>query len=247
MEASALIHCEQIIADTHAGDYTGNALDFNAYAGTVVTIIGPGHTGKSGWLQTITGVTQPLSGSLSLLGKNIELFEQQDWVRARTQLAYIQSNTTILSAANALQNVMLPAIYHNIGSAAEIKHRAINLLDEIDVKCDLTLLPAYLRMDQRFRIAIARALILSPQALVLDNPFVPLDLTAANKFKRFLLNRVKSDNLLLIMVTHDIKFALKHSDQIIFMAENQIHLFNKTNDINACDIPTVRDYLNSET
>jgi ABC-type transporter Mla maintaining outer membrane lipid asymmetry ATPase subunit MlaF len=247
METTPLIHCDQIIAEIHVGDYTGNALDFNAYAGTVICIIGSGHTGKSDWLQTISGVVQPVSGSLSLLGKNTKEFQQQDWVRARTQLAYVQSDTTILSAANAVQNIMLPAIYHDLGSAPDIRDKAINLLEEIDVKCDLTLLPAYLRKDQCYRIAIARALILRPKALLLDNPFVPLDLTAANKFKRFLLNRVKTDNLLLMMVTHDIKFALKYSDQIVFMAENQIYQFDKTNNIQSCDIPEVRDYLNSET
>lgn len=247
MTLSSLIHCEQIIAQTHVGDYNGNALDFTAHAGTVISIIGPGHTGKSDWLQTISGIVQPVSGSLSLLGKDTATFEQLDWVRARTQLAYVQSDTTILSAANALQNIMLPAIYHDLGNAPDIKNKAMNLLEEIDVKCDLKLLPAYLRKDQCFRIAIARALILDPKALLLDNPFAPLDLTAANRFKRFLLNRVKTDNLLIIMVTHDINFALKHSDQIIFMADNQIYQFNETDDIHSCDIPEVRDYLSAET
>ena len=142
---------------------------------------------------------------------------------------------------------MLPAIYHDIGTTSDIKHRALALLEEIDVKCDITLLPAYLRKDQRFRIAVARALILNPKALLLDNPFAPFDLTATNRFKRFLLNRVKTGNLLVIMVTHDIKFALKHSDQIIFMAENRIYQFNHKNDIHSCDIPEVREYLDSET
>ena len=247
MGTTPLISCNQIIAETHVGDYTGNTLDFNAYAGTVVTVIGPGHTGKSDWLKTISGVVQPVSGSLSLLGKHTEEYEQPDWVRARTQLAYVQSDTALLSAANSLQNVMLPAIYHGIGDAPGIRDHAMRLLEELDVKCDLTLLPAYIRKDQRFRVAIARALILNPDALILDNPFAPLDLTSTNRFKHFLLNRVKTDNLLLMVVTHDIKFALRHSDQIIFMAENQIYIFNETNDIHSCDIPVVRDYLNSET
>lgn len=246
MEATPLIHCEQLVAERHVGDYTGNALDFSAYAGTIVSIIGPGHAGKSDWLQTISGVAQPVSGSLSLLGKNTETYQQQDWVRARTQLGYVSSDTTILSAANALQNIMLPAIYHELDSAPNIREEALNLLEELDVKCDITILPAYLRKDQCYKIAIARALILKPKALFLNHPFLPLDLNATNKFRRFLLNRVKNENLLLITVTHDSKFAIKHSDQIVFIAEDQIHQFNETNDIHACDIPIVRDYLDSE-
>ena len=246
MEPTPLIHCEQIIAERRVGDYTGNALDFSAYAGTVVSIIGSGHTGKSDWLQTISGVAQPVSGSLNLLGKNTEAYQQQDWVQARTQLGYVRSDTTILSAANALQNIMLPAIYHELGSVQDIREKALSLLDELEVHCDITLLPAYLRRDQCYKIAIARALILKPKALFLDHPFLPLDLSAANKFRRVLLNRVKNDNLLLVTVAHDSKFAIKHSDQILFMADDQIYQFNETNDIHACDIPVIRDYLNSE-
>ncbi len=246
MSTTPLIHCEQIIAERRVGDYTGSALNFSAHAGTIVSIIGPDHTGKSDWLQTISGVAQPVSGSLSLLGKNTETYQQQDWVHARTQLGYVRSDTTILSAANALQNIMLPAVYHELGRTPDIREKALKLLEELDVKCDITLLPAYLRKDQCYKIAIARALILEPKALLLDQPFLPLDLNAASKFRRFLLNRVKNDNLLLITVTHDSKFALKHSDQILFMAENQIYPFDKTNDIHTCDIPAVRDYLDSE-
>lgn len=246
MNSPPLIQCEQIIAERHLGDYAGNALDFSAQAGTVVSIIGPGHAGKSDWLQTISGVSQPVSGSLSLLGKNIDSYQQQDWVHARTQLGYVRSDTAILSAANALQNIMLPAIYHELDSPQVIRENALGLLNELDAECDITVLPAYLRKDQRYIIAIARALILKPKALLLDHPFLPLDQIAASKFRRFLLNRVKNDNLLLIMVTHDSKFAIKHSDQILFMAEDQIHPFDKTNDIRNCDIPVVKDYMNSE-
>jgi ABC-type transporter Mla maintaining outer membrane lipid asymmetry ATPase subunit MlaF len=246
MDTAALIQCEQIIAERHIGDYTGNALDFNAHAGTVVSIIGPGHTGKSSWLQAISGVTQPVSGTLRLLGKDTESFEQNDWVYARTQLGYVRSDTAILSAANALQNIMLPAIYHEMGSASSIREKALNLLDELDVKCDITLLPAYLRKDQCYKIAIARALILEPKALVLDHPFLLLDINAAGKFRRYLLDRVKNDNLLLMTVTHDSKFALKDSDQILFIAEDRIYQFNETNDIHDCDIPVVKNYLNAE-
>ncbi len=246
MNTSPLIQCEQIIAERHIGDYNGNALDFSAHAGTVVSIIGPGHAGKSNWLQTISGVSQPVSGSLSLLGKDIDSYQQQDWIRARTQLGYVRSDTTILSAANALQNIMLPAIYHELDSPQVIRENAMSLLNELDTECDITVLPAYLREDQRYKIAVARALILKPKALLLDHPFLPLDMISAGKFRRFLLNRVKNDNLLLITVTHDSKFAIKHSDQILFMTENQIHQFDKTNDIRSCDIPVVKDYLESE-
>ena len=148
--------------------------------------------------------------------------------------------------ANALQNIILPGVYHQRGPAPELRERAVALVEEMQVDCELELLPAYLRKDQRFRIAVARAMLLEPRALLLDNPFSPLDLTASNSFKRFLLNRVRKHGLLLMLVSYDIKFALQHSDQIIFTTEDHVYLFNAANDIQSCDVPEIRQFLDTE-
>lgn len=245
MENHNLIQCNRLIADIpNSGDPEFN-LNLSAKAGTIISVIGSGHTGKKDWLKTIGGVSEPVSGELCLLGKNTENFTRSDWVKTRTQIAYLQSDTSILSAANALQNVMLPAMYHDLGTASEIKDQALSLLDEIAVECDLEILPAYLRKDQRFKIAVARALMLKPRALLLDNPFSVLDLEAANNLNKFLLNRVRYTDLLLILVTHDIKYALRYSDQIIFIGEH-IHTLDKK-DFTSCDIEEVNEYLNKAT
>lgn len=241
MENHNLIQCNQLIADVpNSGDPEFN-LNFSAKAGTIISIIGPGHKGKTDWLKTIGGVNEAISGELHLLGKNTENFTRSDWVKTRTQIAYLKSDTSILSAANALQNVMLPAMYHNLGTASEIKDQALSLLAEIATNCNIEVLPAYLRKDQRFKIAVARALILKPRALLLDNPFSILDPEAASNLKEFLHNKVKHTNLLLILVTHDVKYALKYSDQIIFIGEH-IHTLDRKS-FTSCDIAEVSEYL----
>lgn len=247
METTALIECRQLVAAIDDNHKSADTLDFSAPAGSIVTIIGPDHTGKSNWLKTIAGIEPPVCGELRLFGKNTEDFRRADWVQARTGIAYVNTDTTILSAANALQNVMLPAVYHNMGDAQAIKQKALDLLDETTSNCDYEILPAYLRKDQRFRIAIARALILEPKVLMLDKPFTALDQSTASKLKQFLLGRVRDHQLLLIIVTHDIKFALRHSNQIIFMSSKQIHQFEGAEHINSSEIPEVRNFLETAT
>jgi len=210
-------------------------------------MLGPGYSGKSDWLKTITGVIEPLSGELYISGKNTSDMCREDWVHTRTKIAYVSSDTALLSAANALQNILMPARYHNIGSPSAIKNRALQLLNDIDVDCDHEELPAYLRKDQRFKIAVARALILDPKALILDNPFTPLDVSATVDFKSFLLNLVKNSNTLLIMTTHDVNFAIKNSDQLLFVTRDHVHIFNQEEDIRHSEIPEIRDYLNKST
>ena len=246
MELSTPIRCEQLQAQPSITQNSQNSLNLSAASGSVINIIGPGHTGKSDWLKAISGIDELQSGELWLLDKNVRDFNANDWVHARTQLAYVHAETSLLSAANTLQNMMLPAVYHNLGSTDDIKQRALHILDEIDITCDLSILPAYLRKDQRYRIAVARALMLQPQALILDDPFSQLDLTAAKQFRRFLIDKVRLHNLLLITVTHDIKFALRYSDQILFMTEDKIYQFDKLNNISSSNMPEIQTFIDTE-
>lgn len=243
MSNEILISCQQLKPRSPLFDYTGNGLDLDIQAGEIISIIGPDYTGKSDWLRTIAGIVQQQSGTLNLLGKNTTTYNKADWVHARKNLAYVKSDTAILSAANALQNVMLPARYHDTVASEQLAERAHKLLDAVGVN-NLTNLPSYLRKDQCFKIAIARALILQPRALILDNPFMLLHAIDTETFQRFLLDQAIQCQMALIMVTHDVNFAIAHSNQIAFVLQNEILLFDKTNRIQRSENTTVQDYLN---
>ena len=238
-----LIQCEQLVVDSEEGGNAEHPLNLQASAASIISIIGPDHDSKTNWIKTIGGIMQAESGQLFLAGEEISQFEKDDWVRTRTQFAYVHAHTTILSAANAVQNLMLPAMYHKTGEASEIRAKAEKLLEDIDAGDNLEQLPAHLTKEQCYKIAVARALMLEPKALLLKSPFTALELASVGQFKQFLLNQVRENNLLLILATHDIKFALEYSDQIIYISEQQLLQFDKNHRIQDCDDPEVRDYL----
>ena len=244
MNNEVLIQAEQLTPSLTGFEYEGNALDLCIRKGEVVSLIGPDYSGKSDWLRTLTGVSTPSSGKLSLLGKHIGDFKRADWVETRKQLAYVKSDNAILSAANALQNVTLPASYHQIADNKTITSNATRLLAELGI-FDLISLPAYLRKDQRFRIAIARALILQPAALVLDNPFTMLDAIAAETLQHYLIRRVREQDMTLVILTHNIAFARAHSDQIIFITPDEVLRFDQQNRIQDCEKPFVKKFINN--
>ncbi len=243
MDNNTLIQASQLIASTTAFAYEGNALDIRIEPGEVVAIIGPDYAGKSDWLRCLAGVQIPAAGQLALLGRDVQQFSRNDWVQARRQLAYVKSDNAILSAANALQNVVLPARYHCIADSRTIVSRATRLLAELGL-FDLISLPALLRKDQRFRIAIARALILQPAALLLDNPFALLDNIAAETLKQYLLRRVREQHMSLVILTHDTRFALAHAHQIVFITPDEVLRFDRQNRIEQCRHELVQNFLN---
>jgi len=239
MKNNPLIHCTQLLAK-HS---TTSELNLTAHAGNIISIIGQDQESKSNLLKTIAAITEAESGHLYLAGREPTQFNQDDWVNTRTQFAYIHADTAILSAANALQNLMLPAVYHHLGSSDDNMKKAQQLLHDIQAGENLELLPAYLRKEQRYKIAVARALMLNPQALLLDSPFSALELTSIEPFQKFLLNQVKDRNILLILVTHNVSFALKYSDQIIYLSGQQIFKFDKDKRIQDCTNAEINNYL----
>lgn len=244
MSIEPLISTRKLVPYTENFDFSGDGLDIDIHAGEVISLLGPDYSGKSDWLSVLAGASDVCSGEISFTGKNTRSFENDDWVDTRKNFGLVKFDTAILSAANALQNVMLPAHYHDIGSRQEITTQAHDLLAAIGLK-NLTSLPAYLRKDQCFKVAIARALILNPAALFLNNPFMRLDAQAASALQQFLLQRVSDDAMSLVVITHDVKFAIERSNRILFITQDAVKVFDKANRIEDSDDPAVATYLNN--
>ena len=243
MSNSPLIHCENAIAHIEGFRYEGESLNFTANAGEIINIIGPDYSGKSAWIRMISGKEPATSGDVSIFGKNLYSYNRADWIYLRMNAAYLETDTALLSAANSLQNVMIPAIYHATEKATDVMKRAQRLISEISPDTYPYVLPALIRKDQRYKIAVARALILQPQAIILDSPFDLLDVATAAKFKTFLLNYSKQNNVLIIIVSHDIQFALRHSDKILFVSKNHIEPFHNVADLHSSDNTEINEFL----
>lgn len=243
MANAPLMVGEQLLINNGEGTKIAAPLNLSASAGNIVSIIGPDHDRKSCCLQTLGGIIEAESGHLYLAGKDVMQHNKAQWVATRTQFGYVHTDTAVLSAANALQNLMLPAMYHKTGEASEIREKARRLLLDIDAGDNLELLPAHLKKEQRYKIAVARALMLEPLALLLDEPFAALEMSSVRPFKQFLLCQASAAQRLLVLVTHDIEFALQYSDQIIYLSQQKLLQFDHQHRIQDCDDPEVRDYL----
>jgi len=245
MQTNNIIQCQGLIADDLPFDYKGDALDFELSAGEVVSIIGPNDTGKSQWLRTLCGLESQRSGDLHLLGINALEISATDWANTRMKVAYVHTNTALLSAANGFINTMIPALYHRLDNLPEkdlLAERAFDLLEEIDPHLNLDDLPAYISKEQQYKIAVARALLLEPDVLALDAPFISFSNETKREFQRFLNKRVEN-GLSLLLVTNDIPYALNHSDKILFTETENLHQFDGKQDILNSKNPIVNEYI----
>lgn len=246
MLSNNIIHCENLIPQELPFDYAGSALNFELVAGEVTSIIGPNYSGKGNWIRTICGLEELSSGELFIKGINTAELSADDWTMTRIKVAYLHEDTALLSAVNGLVNVLLPALYHKLDKKLKkqmLAEKALDLLYEIDPEIDLDDLPAYISKEHRYKIAIARALLLQPDVLVLNNPFAHFNSDSKRQFKAFLKSQVEQ-GLSLLLVTHDIPYALDISDKIIFANQKNLYHFNSTQAVLNCDNPEVSEFIN---
>jgi len=246
MQNNNIIHCENLIPQELPFDYAGSALDFKLHTGEVTSIIGPNYSGKGNWIRTICGLEEPSAGELFIKGINTAELSADDWTKTRIKVAYLHEDIALLSAVNGLSNVLLPALYHKLDKKLKkqmLAERALDLLDEIDPEINLDDLPAYITKEHRYKIAVARALLLQPDVLALNNPFAHFNSDSKRQFKTFLKNQVEQ-GLSLLLVTHDIPYALNISDKIIFANRENLYHFNSTQAVLNCDIPEVSEFIN---
>lgn len=244
MSEHGLIHCNKLVPG-HQSYRFRQALDLDLKPGEMISIIGPSLEQKSCWLKTLCGLNADYSGELELLGTNAGQQSLQQWTDSRKGIAYVHADTALLSAVNGLINVLVPVMYHDIykdDDRHKLTDRAIALVNEIDPDICLDELPAYISRQHQVKIATARALMLKPRVLALDNPFLYFDRDERKQFQSF-INRKVEQGLSIIMLTQDIRYALGQSDRILYTDEDTVCLFDSLAACRQCKIETVRAYL----
>jgi len=247
MQNQSIIQCEQVIPQELPFDYPGDTLNFELSGGEVTSIIGPNYSGKGNWIRTICGLEDQSCGSIYIKGIDTSDLSAKDWAMTRMKVAYLHEDTALLSAANGLINVLAPALYHHLDKNLKkqlLVEKALELLEEIDPKINLDELPAYLTKAHRYKIAVARALLLEPDVLALNNPFHHFNHEEKKQFQSFLKAQVNK-GLSLLLVTHDIPYALDISDKIIFTDQKNIHYFDSRQAILNGDIAEVNEFMNN--
>ncbi|WP_428357759.1 ATP-binding cassette domain-containing protein [Methyloprofundus sp.] len=174
----------------------------------------------------LAGISKPVQGKIEIFGQQTSQLEQAASGKLRSKIGYLSGVSPVLSTQHGLMNVMLPLLYHGKLSFRETADKARALMDELNCNFEPTAFPAMLSSFQRSQLALARALILNPGLLFLDVPFNDLDARQREKMGK-LLGKYKQHRAVCMIgglqYTH---FLEQYADQIIFISEHKIIIFN---------------------
>ncbi len=188
----------------------------------VVCIIGKSGSGKSTLLRCLNGLEQFQEGSIAVDGQPIRQDDRQAMRELRQNVGMIFQSFNLFPHLSAGQNVMLaPRLVQKVSSAGAERH-ARKLLDRVGLGERFDAFPDQLSGGQQQRVAIARSLAMNPQVLLCDEITSALDPELVGEVLQVVEGLAK-EGMTLIMVTHEMAFARRVSDRVIFMHQGQVH------------------------
>ena len=202
-----------------------HGLDFQINAGEVTLLVGPSGSGKSTLLTLVGALRSVQTGSLKVLGTELNGTSEQARTELRRRIGFIFQSHNLVPSLTVLQNVTLLLQLKDL-SPAEREEKAKELLEAVGLSHRLQNYPEELSGGQRQRVAIARALAPEPELILADEPTASLDSKSGQDVVEILgrLSREKGSSVLL--VTHDLRL-LKDADTIWEIDDGKVRLNNE--------------------
>lgn len=207
--------------DKHFGDlHVLKDVSLSVGKGEVVVVIGPSGSGKSTLCRAINRLETIDSGEILIEGKPLPQ-EGRELAAMRAELGMVFQSFNLFAHMSILQNVTLgPAEVLGL-SKAEAEQRAMGLLDRVGVASQANKVPAQLSGGQQQRVAIARSLAMHPKAMLFDEPTSALDPEMINEVLDVMVDLARQ-GMTMIVVTHEMNFARRVADRVVFMADGAI-------------------------
>ena len=191
--------------------------------GEFVSLTGASGSGKSTLMNILGCLDRPSGGEFWIDGHNVAGLNANERARLRNKrIGFVFQNFNLLARTSALETVMMPAYYyHPAKSTAEIRARALELIDLVGLTDRMHHTPAQLSGGQQQRVAIARSLINNPGILLADEPTGNLDSTTSVEVMNMFRELNRKQGITVIIVTHDPKTAA-FTDRAINMSDGLI-------------------------
>jgi len=203
-----MLHVQGLSKQVSLQDRTLTLLDqvsFQLYAGETLAITGASGSGKSTLLALLAGLDSPTSGSVQLVGVELNNLDEDGRASVRRhQVGFVFQSFQLLPALSALENVMLPL---ELTGDRGAKAKALDILEKVGLSERLTHYPRQLSGGEQQRVAIARAFVSTPAVLFADEPTGNLDTQTGQNIADLLFSLNQTAGTTLVLVTHELKLA----------------------------------------
>ncbi|WP_078313858.1 TOBE-like domain-containing protein [Mycobacterium sp. D16Q16] len=213
-------------ANKHYGDFAAlDNIDFEVPSGSLTALLGPSGSGKSTLLRAIAGLDQPDTGTITINGRDVTGVPPQ-----RRGIGFVFQHYAAFKHLTVRENVGF-GLKIRKKPKAEIKEKVDNLLEVVGLSGFHARYPNQLSGGQRQRMALARALAVDPEVLLLDEPFGALDAKVREDLRAWLRRLHEEVHVTTVLVTHDQAEALDVADRIAVLNKGRIEQVGSPDDL----------------
>jgi phospholipid/cholesterol/gamma-HCH transport system ATP-binding protein len=216
-----------IVEARHLGYAVGGrsilaGLDLDILPGQITAIMGPSGTGKTTLLRLITGQLQPQSGSLLVAGEDMGRVRGERLYELRKRMGMLFQNGALLTDLSVFENVAFPLREHTDLPERLIRQLVLTKLQAVGLRGAAELMPAELSGGMARRVALARAIVMDPEILIYDEPFVGLDPISLGVILRLIRRLNDALGLTSILVSHDVHEIQTVADRVYLLSGGKV-------------------------
>ncbi|KPQ05737.1 MAG: polar amino acid transport system ATP-binding protein [Rhodobacteraceae bacterium HLUCCA12] len=201
-------------------------IDMDVHEGQIMALIGPSGSGKSTLLRTINQLEEVTSGEIwfdgTLVNAPLSHRAREKHLNAlRRNIGMVFQHFNLFPHMTALENVTMAPVLLGLQTKDEAREKALRLLDKVGLGDRANYYPARLSGGQKQRVAIARALAMEPKMMLFDEVTSALDPELVGEVNRT-MKQLAQENMTMLIVTHELKFAADTASHVVFMADGLI-------------------------
>ncbi len=223
-----------------------DAIDLTIARGKTTVILGPSGTGKSTILRMATGLLAPEGGVVKTLGVDVFAAKKPELLALRQRMGLLFQDNALFGSLSVFDNVAFPLRRVQKAKEPVVKARVDELLSLVGLSDFGPRLPDRLSGGQRKRVALARAMALSPELVLFDEPTSGLDPQTSASIDALIKDTQTKLGLTFVVITHDIESARVIADDAGLLLDGKVHIFGPREQVWSSTDPRVRAFLDRQ-
>ncbi len=212
--------------------------------GENLIVLGKSGSGKSVLIKCITRLLQPDSGTISVLGKNVNHVSNKELGELRKKIGFLFQSGALYDSMTVKENLLfsLRRIKKEI-AAKDIQAKIEETLENVGLKDALNKMPSQLSGGMRKRIALARTIIVDPEIMLYDEPTTGLDPITSDEISSLINDVQKKYKTSSIVITHDMACARLVADRVVMIRDGELYTEGKLDELEKSDDEWIKSFL----
>lgn len=220
-----------------------DGLNLTIKRGKITAIMGPSGTGKTTLLRLITRQIIPQQGAIYIDGIDIATLSQSELYKLRQRFGMLFQNGALLTDLSVFENVAFPLREHTKLSQRLIRHIVLTKLHAVGLRGAAGMMPAELSGGMARRVALARAMVMDPEILIYDEPFVGLDPISMGVIVRLVRRMNDALGITSIVVSHDVEEIATVADRSFLLSNGKVAASGSPDELRTANSDLVRQFM----